>query len=168
MTPTLGLNEGAEIILGKNDGGSEKTRDLPTILVATIDPDIRAGLTDLFAGFSLNAIWLNTVEAAKEMLAKKKVTACLCSFWLQDGTYRELVRHIRRERLRAPLIIVSAPSCPNDYSEYLAAANLGTLNFLSHPYRRSELERMLRLAATVGSEILQNVVSPSYGAKEAA
>jgi len=170
MTPTAGLNEGVEIIVGKK-ASSEKAADLPTVLVATIDPDIRGGLAELFSGFSLNAIFLNTVEAAKEMLAKKKIAACLCGFWLQDGTYRELVRFIRRERLQAPLIIVSAPSCPDNYRDYLAAANLGTLDFLSHPYRRSELEKMLQLAATIGSEILQKgttPVAPPFGAKEAA
>src|SRR5580704_12436449 len=89
-----------------------------SILIATIDPDIRSGLTDIFQTFSLNMIWSKGVEAAKSVLATERIAACLCGFWLQDGTYRELVRHIRRERAEIPVIIVSAPACPHEYGDY--------------------------------------------------
>jgi two-component system, OmpR family, response regulator QseB len=124
----------------------EQISSRPMVLVATIDPEIRIGLTELFQGFSLDAIWLRGVEAAKNALSKEKIAACLCGFWLQDGTYRELVRHIRRQRMDMPVIIVSAPACPQEYGEYLTAMNLGALDFLCHPYQKSELERMLWLA----------------------
>lgn len=115
----------------------------PTILVATTDQEIRNGLAEVLEEFSLDAIWLQGVEAAKNLLAKQRVSACLCGFWLQDGTYRELVRHIRRERAEIPIIIVSAPACPDQYRDYLAGINV---DFLSHPYRKSDLERMLKSA----------------------
>jgi DNA-binding NtrC family response regulator len=138
----------------RTDGSRTKEFDLhrdrspeqPNVLIATIDPEIHVGLTKLFQSFSLNTIWLRGVESAKSELARAKIAACFCGFWLQDGTYRELVRHIRRERLNIPVIIVSAPACPDEYHDYLSAINLGALDFLSHPYEKRELERMLRLA----------------------
>ena len=168
MTPATGPKERFEgILLGKKND-VDQVPERPTILVATIDPAIRSGLMDLFEGFSLNAIWLKGVEAAKGTLARKKVMACLCGFWLQDGTYRELVRHFRRERVEIPLIIVSAPSCPNEYRDYLTAANLGALDFLSHPYRSSDLERMLRSAMEGTAGRASNPLVPELGAKAAA
>jgi DNA-binding NtrC family response regulator len=130
----------------KNGTDLDRAPHQPNVLIATIDPEIHLGLTELFQSFSLNTIWLRGVESAKNMLARQKIEACFCGFWLQDGTYRELVRHIRRERLDIPVIIVSAPACPDEYHDYLSAINLGALNFLSHPYRKSDLEKMLRFA----------------------
>jgi DNA-binding NtrC family response regulator len=119
---------------------------IPTILIATVAPEICSDLKELLQTFSFNIIWTKGVEAAKSMLAKERVVACLCGFWLQDGTYRELVRHVRRESLEIPVILVSEPACPREYRDYLAAINIGALDFLSHPYRKSDLEGMLGFA----------------------
>ena len=147
MSSAVALKERVEGILRKRpEMDVEHAPDRPTVLIATIDPEIRSGLTELFQAFSLNTIWLKGVGAAKSILSKEKIAACLCGFWLQDGTYRELVRHVRRERAEIPVIIVSAPACPNEYRDYLAAMNIGALDFLCHPYRKSDLENMLRSA----------------------
>jgi DNA-binding NtrC family response regulator len=130
----------------KNESRSDRASDQPNILIATIDPEIHLGLTEIFQSFSLNTIWLRGVESAKTTLFRQKIAACFCGFWLQDGTYRELVRHIRRERMDIPVIIVSTPACPDEYHDYLSAINLGALDFLSHPYQKSDLEKMLTFA----------------------
>jgi DNA-binding NtrC family response regulator len=121
------------------------------VLIATIDTAIREALADLLEIASINAIWVGSVEDVKTLIARKGIVACLCGFWLQDGTYREVIRHLRRERLDIPAIIVSAPSCPEEYRDYLAAMNLGALDFLSYPYQKSEFERMLESAIAAHS-----------------
>ena len=147
MNPAVALKERVETMLSKrSDVDVEHTTGRPTVLIATVDAEIRSGLTELFESFSLNTIWSRGVEAAKNTLANERIAACLCGFWLQDGTYRELVRHIRRERVEIPVIIVSGPACPDEYRDYLAAMNIGALDFLCHPYRKIDLERMLRSA----------------------
>ncbi len=118
----------------------------PTILIATVAPEICNDLKEILESFSFHTIWTKGVEAAKSMLAKERIVACLCGFWLQDGTYRELVRHIRRGNIDIPVILVSEPDCPREYRDYLAAINIGALDFLSHPYRKSDLEGMLGMA----------------------
>lgn len=45
-----------------------------------------------------------------------------------------------------PAIIVSAPTCPQEFRDYLAAMNLGALDVLSYPYEQSDFERMLEFA----------------------
>ncbi len=147
MNPAVALQDRVEgIVRKRSDMDVEHDPGRPNVLVATIEPEIRRGLAELLEAFPLNAIWLQGVEAAKNMLSRESVAACLCGFWLQDGTYRELVRHVRRERVEIPVIIASAPACPHEYRDYLAAMNIGALDFLCHPYKKSDLERMLRLA----------------------
>jgi DNA-binding NtrC family response regulator len=129
----------------------KRTPGRPTVLIATIDTEIREALADLLEMASINAIWVGSVEDVKTIIARERIAACLCGFWLQDGTYREVIRHLRRERLDIPAIIVSAPSCPQEFRDYLAAMNLGTLDFLSYPYQKSEFERMLESAIAAHS-----------------
>ncbi|MGA7794226.1 MAG: hypothetical protein WCA19_14415 [Candidatus Acidiferrales bacterium] len=129
----------------------KRTPGRPTVLIATIDTEIREALADLLEMASINAIWVGSVEDVKTIVARERIAACLCGFWLQDGTYREVIRHLRRERLDIPAIIVSAPSCPQEYRDYLAAMNLGTLEFLCYPYQKAEFERVLESAISVHS-----------------
>lgn len=91
----------------------------------------------------MEAMWVSSVKDVKAQIGKRRFAACLCGFWLHDGTYREVIRHLRREQLGIPAIIVAAPACPSEYRNNLAALNLEELDFLCYPYQRSELERML-------------------------
>jgi len=146
MNPAVTLKERVDGILRSSNMRVERALELPTVLIATIDPAIRSGLIELFQGLSLRTVWMQGVEAAKNALRRENIAACLCGFWLQDGTYRELIRHIKRERMDIPTIIVSPPACPQEYGEYIAATKIGALNFLGFPYRKRDLERMLNLA----------------------
>jgi DNA-binding NtrC family response regulator len=138
------------------------TPNRPTVLIATVDPEIQVGLAALLEAACINAIWVGSVEDLKIIVAKERIVACLCGFWLQDGTYREVIRHLRRERLDIPAIIVSAPACPHEYRDYLAAMNLGVLDFLCHPYQQSDFERMLESAMNANS----GSISPQASEKD--
>jgi CheY-like chemotaxis protein len=118
----------------------------PTVLIATIDPEIREGLAYLLENAPVNAIWVSGVNDVKLLVASGGIAACLCGFWLQDGTYREVIRHLRRERLDIPTIIVSPRAYPQEYRDYLAAMNLEALDFLPYPYQQSDFQRMLNSA----------------------
>jgi DNA-binding NtrC family response regulator len=125
-----------------------RTPSRPKILIATIDPEIREALADLLEGAEISAVWVNGVEDVKAVVARERIAACLCGFWLQDGTYREVIRHLRRRHLEIPAIIVSAPSCPQQYRDYFGAMNLEALDFLCYPYQQSDLQKMLESAVT--------------------
>jgi DNA-binding NtrC family response regulator len=123
------------------------TRDsntLPTVMVATADGGIWGSLNELLQSFSVRTRWVSGVEEASEVLARQDVSVCLCGFWLADGTYRELVKRLKREAAEIPVIILCAPACPNEYRDYLAAMNIGAFDFLCHPYRKLDLDRALR------------------------
>jgi DNA-binding NtrC family response regulator len=95
-----------------------------TALIATNDPEIHGNM----------------------LLAGQKVSVCFCGFWLLDGTYRDVVRHLKLRRAEIPAVIVCAPSCPHDYRDYLAALNISAFDFICHPYQKSDIERILNSA----------------------
>jgi DNA-binding NtrC family response regulator len=115
-----------------------------TILVATAEPAISASMRDLLEAYPLRTIWARGVDEARSALSRESVDACFCGFWLIDGTYRDVIRHLKRQPTEIPAIVVCAPSCPQEYRDYLAALNLRAFDFLCHPYRRMDLERILR------------------------
>lgn len=117
-----------------------------TILVATIDSKVRQDLAAALEGYDVGTQWARGFEEAKVLLSEGEIGACLCGFGLQDGSYKDLVRHAKRNIPEIPVIIVSTPSCSDEYREYLAAMNAGAFDFLCHPYQKREVERILRLA----------------------
>ena len=123
--------------------------EAPTILVASSDSLVSDSLVRLLEPYPINTVWVKGLADAKVWFATDRIAACLCGFWLEDGSCREFVKQTKRESSEIPVIIVSSPACENEYREYLAAMNTGALDFLCYPYRRLELERMLRLAITM-------------------
>lgn len=121
------------------------------ILVATNDPEIRSNMAELFENYDLRTLWAKSVEEVKAIIGKTDISACFCGFWLVDGTYREVVRSLKRQQIEIPAIIVCAPSCPHEYRDYLAALNLRAFDFICHPYRRIDLDRILQSA--IGTNI---------------
>lgn len=122
--------------------------DAPTVLVAALDWQVRSGLSAVLASFTINTESVSSVAEATRILDTKDVSACLCGYWLEDGTFKDLARHIRRSTAKIPVIAVSSPACRNEYRDYLAAMNIGAFEFLCHPYQRIDLERVLRQAIT--------------------
>jgi DNA-binding NtrC family response regulator len=115
----------------------------PSILLARVDPQIRHAIGELSGGYTINTVWATGVEEVRSALVQGDILACFCGFWLVDGTYRDVVRHLKHRRAEVPVIIVCAPECPQEYRDYLAALNIRAFDFICHPYRRIDLERIL-------------------------
>jgi DNA-binding NtrC family response regulator len=116
----------------------------PVVLVATTDPVISDSMHNLLQMFTLRTLWAKGVGEVRALLAKENFSACFCGFWLVDGTYRDVVRLLKRQPVEVPAIIVCEPACPNEYRDYLAALNIRAFDFICHPYRKTDLERILQ------------------------
>jgi DNA-binding NtrC family response regulator len=127
---------------------AQEIPDAPTVLVAALDWQVRSGLSAVLPSFAINAEWVSSVAEATRVLDSTDISACLCGYWLEDGTFKDLARHIRRFTAKIPVIAVSAPACRNEYRDYLAAMNIGAFEFLCHPYQKTDLDRVLRQAIT--------------------
>jgi len=120
-----------------------------TVLVAINDTEIRRDMSALLESFPVKTLWARGVEEVKYVLSRENVSLCLCGFWLLDGTYRDVVRCLRLQRAEIPAVIVCAPSCPHEYRDYLAALNISAFDFICHPYRMSDMEKILHSVAGV-------------------
>jgi len=136
----------ASVVRNEADEAAPSVLTHPTVLVATAEPGICASMRELLSMYPLKTVWARGVGEVKAAIAREPVAACFCGFWLIDGTYRDVVRHLRRQPVEIPAIIVCSPSCPQEYRDYLAALNLRAFDFLCHPYRKMDLERILHAA----------------------
>jgi DNA-binding NtrC family response regulator len=118
----------------------------PSVVLATVDLEIRSNMSGLLKNYRVNTLCASGTEEIKAALAKEDVAVCFCGFWLVDGTYRDVVRHLKRERPEIPVVIVCAPTCPAEYRDYLAALNIRAFDFICHPYRQADLDRILHSA----------------------
>jgi DNA-binding NtrC family response regulator len=114
-----------------------------SIVLATIDAQILDGMGELLRGYRVNTIWARGTEEVRAALAENDVLACFCGFWLVDGTYRDVVRLLKHRHAEVPMVIVCSPECPQEYRDYLAALNIRAFDFICHPYRNADLERIL-------------------------
>jgi hypothetical protein len=127
----------------------------PTILVATVDNAIANSMRELLEIYPLRTVWAKGVDEVKSVLARENVAACFCGFWLVDGTYRDVVRHLRRQQVEIPAIVVCEPACPHEYRDYLAALNIRAFDFICHPYRKTDMERILRTAISERGKLVR-------------
>jgi len=116
----------------------------PTVLVATTDTVISDSMRNLLQMYPLRTLWAKSVGEVRALLAKENVAACFCGFWLVEGTYRDVVRLLKSRPVEIPTIIVCEPACPNEYRDYLASLNIRAFDFICYPYRKTDLERILR------------------------
>jgi len=116
----------------------------PTVLVATVEPVISDSMRDLLQMYPLRTLWAKGVGEVRTLLTQENVAACFCGFWLIDGTYRDIVRLLKRRPVEIPTIVVCEPGCPKEYRDYLASLNIRAFDFICHPYRKTDLERILQ------------------------
>jgi DNA-binding NtrC family response regulator len=133
----------------------------PTILLGTIDPQIRQKMGELLQDYAINTLWATGIEEVRSALAQD-VMACFCGFWLVDGTYRDVVRHLKHQRADVPMIIICAPECPQEYRDYLAALNIRAFDFICYPYRRIDFERILDSAVALRKVPLRPATSVTH------
>ena len=117
--------------------------DRSSIVLATTDTQILDGMGELLRGYRVNTIWARGIREVQTALAEQDVLACFCGFSLVDGTYRDVARLLKSRRAELPMIVVCSPECPQEYRDYLAALNIRAFDFICHPYRHLDLERIL-------------------------
>src|ERR1700683_2251304 len=144
----------ANVVRHESGGSRQEALAKPIVLVATVDSTISKTMGELLQMYPLRTIWAKGVDEVRAVLATENVAACFCGFWLIDGTYRDVVRLLKRQPMEIPAIIVCEPACPHEYRDYLAALNIRAFDFICDPYRKSDMDRILRAAISERAPIV--------------
>jgi DNA-binding NtrC family response regulator len=145
MDQGTSVSKNPATVLHRESGSQfQQSIEQPVVLVATTDPVISDSMRALLQMYPLRTLWAKAVGEVRALLAEENISACFCGFWLVDGTYRDVVRLLKRQPVEVPAIIVCEPACPNEYRDYLAALNIRAFDFICYPYRKTDLERILQ------------------------
>ena len=108
------------------------------VLLVSSDPANRQMLKSLLEECHLSPVICSTVSDARTRLARKRVPLVFCEAQLADGSFRDLLGAAAPE---IPKVVVTSRA--GDTREYVEAMSLGAFDYISSPYRRSEVEWIL-------------------------
>ena len=122
-------------------------RNLLKILVVCSDPANRQTLKRVLDECHLTPEYCATVSDARRKLARKRVPLVFCEPELTDGSFRDVLGVAEGT---ASKVVVTSRS--GETREYMEAMGLGAFDYMSSPYRRSEVEWIVsHVAGTVGA-----------------
>lgn len=116
------------------------------VAIATADSSVQSSLSKILCGFSIESVWLKSTDDVRQAFAGNSIDCFVCGFWLENGTYREAVKHIKKQVFKVPFLMISTPGATNEYRDYLASLNVGAFDFICYPYQETEVKRILQSA----------------------
>jgi DNA-binding NtrC family response regulator len=116
-----------------------------TAKVVVICPDSleRRTLLDLLVQCGVELIVSPTVAEADSELRREACDLIFCEHKLPDGNFRDVLRSLELNGFALPVVVCSRSG---EIAEYLEAMQFGAFDFIAAPYRRSELEWIVRNA----------------------
>lgn len=111
------------------------------ILVAHANPQALRPLLQILADCKCVLLTAHTVTEAQHLLGSQVVRAAFCESHLPEGGCAELLRWCKHAGITTPLI--ASPSTANE-SEYIELMAKGAFDYIVPPYRRADVELLLR------------------------
>ena len=111
-----------------------------SVLVACNDCGSRFALASILAGLGFDLVFASSVDQARAVLLGRPIRLVFCEDILPDGSFRDVLRTLRRAGSRVPLVVCSLLG---EMDEYLEAMDLGAFDFIAPPFRPAELESII-------------------------
>ncbi len=111
------------------------------VLIAHANPQAIQPLLQILVDCDYKLLTAHTVKRAQELLASQAVRTTFCESHLPDGGCAELLRWCKEAGISVPLIV--SPSTANE-TEYIELMAQGAFDYITPPYRRTEVELLLR------------------------
>jgi two-component system response regulator PilR (NtrC family) len=110
------------------------------VLVVSCRPENRRMLLRVFDGLPIDGYSAPTIQQAKEALRLRPFALVFCEERLSDGSYIDLLRHVRSsfEDIRFVVML-----CTGEWEEYLEALRLGAEEVLRCPLQPTDVDLAL-------------------------
>lgn len=112
-----------------------------SILVALADPKGQRAFESALARSGVRPVFASSVGETRRILERERIELVICEDHLNDGDFHDVLTASRSGPAgRVPVVVTSHL---DDTSEYLEAMKLGAFDFISAPYERHEIERIV-------------------------
>jgi DNA-binding NtrC family response regulator len=109
-------------------------------LVASSETEIRADLVSVLRQLLVRVISCSDLLHAQQIISREGVSLVFCDESLSDGSFRELLAGVKREKV-TPKVVVAIRT--GEWKEYLEAMRLGAFDAIRWPLRESEIETVV-------------------------
>lgn len=116
------------------------------VLIACRDPLAQAELNRMLAPCRLRTTLCGSVKEMMSILNGEPYSMVICGTQLEDGNFCEILRRLRQTHPGLPVVIASGPSRNDEFRDFLNALHFGAFDFVCYPYRKLELEQIVRSA----------------------
>jgi len=104
----------------------------------------RNALIDILEECGLEPVIASNLGEVRNILGRRPIHVVFCEDNLPDGGFREILRLVKANR---PEVQVVLSSMLGDVDEYIEAMNLGAFDFISPPYRSTEIASVVDSAS---------------------
>ncbi|HEX2666484.1 MAG TPA: hypothetical protein VHM93_26890 [Candidatus Acidoferrum sp.] len=115
----------------------------PRGLVVSSEDEVSGRLAESLGRCGVTPLFASTAVESRIALAGRKVVVVLCSEFLADGAYEDVVNLAHRSQATIPLIVVSRTG---EWPEYFEAVDRGAFDYVAYPPMTGDLERAIRNA----------------------
>jgi len=112
----------------------------PSVLVACNDCESRCALASILEDLGLDLVFASSVDQARAILLGRPIRLVFCEDALPDGSFRDVLHTLKLAGSRVPLVVCSLLG---EMDEYLEAMESGAFDFISPPFRPTELESIV-------------------------
>jgi two-component system response regulator AtoC len=132
----------------------------PQVLVLDDEKNIRKILMAMLSAEKYQAMEVSTLKEAKEVLREKDIQVVLSDLRLEREDGLSLLKWLREENFNIPVIILTAHG---SIDSAVDAMKQGAFDYLSKPFNRQELLRVIEKAVLTYKFNQQNAVKNSEG-----
>lgn len=113
------------------------------VLIAYLDSADRRALGNMLTGVGLEPVFSTTLEEAEAFLSHLPISMVFCEDCLPGGGFRSVLEQMARTGTEIPVIVVSRL---DDWDVYLKAMRAGAFDYITPPFSRAGIVRVVNNA----------------------
>lgn len=124
----------------------------PVALLIAVESNVRKMIMEMLGARGIECLCAGSIMEMKSICSHRNISVCVSGLWLVDGTFRDVVSHLRRQSAQVRVVIVCGADSPPEYRDFLRALDIQSFDSVGFPFQKSDLERVLGPVAVKSGE----------------
>ena len=118
----------------------------PVALLVAVESSVHKTIVEMLSARGIKCICAGSIAEMKFICSRCNISICISGLWLVDGTFRDVVCHLRRQSSLVPVVMVCGADSPLEYRDFLRALDIQSFISVCSPFQKNDLERALESA----------------------
>lgn len=129
-----------------------ETSPAAVALLVALEPRVHKMIAEILAVRGVGCLCAGSIAELKSISSLRHVSVCVSGLWMVDGTFRDVVSHLRNHPSTVRVVIVCGADTPPEYREFLRALDIQCFDSVCYPFQKTDLERALESATGKSGE----------------